>query len=180
MVALSDLVFLAKTSAGKLTGIAGNTVTVALATLAEGLSKTGNIDINAIGSILVRSVTIRNSGGSGVSLDVEGPITANDDITSQDNLILKQSGANKITLTGSPTAARTITFPDASGTVSLGASSGYIGSLTQAAILATTPSGFAWAFCNDTPGTAGGTTGAPVYWTPIPGVWLRYANDSPL
>lgn len=76
---------------------------------------------------------------------------------------------------GTPTGARVITVPDADITLSAG--SGYLGELSRTAILAITPTEFAWAFCNDIAGSAGGTTGVPVYYTPVTGVWLRYATD---
>ena len=88
------------------------------------------------------------------------------------------SNGNSFRLTGTPTAPRTVTFPDAD--ITIGAGSGYLGSYTQTALNAIVPTGFAWAFCNNIPGNAGGTTGVPAYWTPVTGLWLRFATDGPI
>jgi hypothetical protein len=227
MVALSDLVLLARSAAGRVGGVAGNTITIALATLARGLQNAGTVNIDATGAGPTNVIIQNSTSGQVANLAVDGDIANNGDIgfASGTNFIgvfrhaitaardwtfpdatgnvalnsvnnafsatqsvtgavnasstvsVQNNGSTQsITFTGSPTANRVVTFPDAD--ITIGAGSGYLGSLTRTAILAIAPSGFAWAFCNDIGGSGGGTTGVPVYFTPIDNLWLRYATDT--
>ena len=149
MVVLSDLVLLARSAAGRVGGVAGNTITIALATLAEGLQKAGGITIRA-NSSSPTTVAVANVGGGTVTLGVSGDIVATGDLGVDGNvegatlvslnevdaastIVFKNNGTtHSITLTGSPTGNRTVTFPDAD--VTIGAGSNYLGSLTRTAI----------------------------------------------
>ena len=76
MVSLSTLTLLARSAAGRLTGISGDTIAVALATLARGLAKVGDIDIDSTGPSAT-AVHIRNStAGQVCTLNVTGNVEA--------------------------------------------------------------------------------------------------------
>ena len=90
------------------------------------------------------------------------------------------SNGNSFRLTGTPTAPRTITFPDSD--ITIGASI-YIGSDTKANLNALPPSATPiTAFCTDIVGAGGGgVLGVQVYWCPAPtAAWLRYGTDTPI
>ena len=175
MVALSDIRFLAKDAAGRLKGIAGSTITVALATLARGLSKTGDIDIDAIGPSTT-TVQIRNSTPGQVSnLNVSGNVESSGNVAGtgvfsyNSDVVLRSNGStHSITLTGNPTGNRVITFPDSDYTIGSGGSGlPYIGSYTNAALHALpAPTSPVSAYCSDLGGVAGGgVVGVFVYWS---------------
>ena len=180
MVALSDLTFLARGLAGGIKNVAGSAVTVALATLAEGLQKADDILIDAQ-KATDTIVSVQNTGLGAVIFRVFGAVeafgaAAFDGIVSTNAGFDINDGVDQGRFrVANLTADRTYTFPDAD--VTIGAGSNYLGSKTSAQFNAITPSGFAWGFCNDIAGSAGGTTGVPVYYTPVTGVWLRYATD---
>jgi hypothetical protein len=202
MVSLSTLTVLARSAAGRLTGIAGDTITVALATLAEGIQKAGNVTISANGAV-PRTVSVANSGVGSVTLEVSGDITATGDsgidgdvtvvgyveagdlfsldaISAAGDVALKNNGStHRITLTGTPTGNRTVTFPDADITIG---PSNFIGSYAKAYLQANTAFGAGTtAFCTDIYGINGGVTGVLCYLGSNPLVgWLRFSNDSPI
>lgn len=183
MVALSDLTFLARNIAGGIKNVAGSTITVALATLAEGLQKADDILIDAQ-KATDTIVSVQNTGLGAVIFRVFGAVeafgaAAFDGIVSTNTGFDINDGVDQGRFRiANLTADRTYTFPDAD--ITIGAGSGYLGSYTQAALNAIVPAGFAWAFCNNIAGSGGGTTGVPAYWTPVTGVWLRFATDTPI
>ncbi len=256
MVALSDLTFLARTVAGGIRNVAGNTITVALATLAEGLYKVGNIDIDAKGVGSTQTVIRNSTSGQVTNLSVDGGIdagsamslknngstqyikltgtpTAQRTVTLPDvsgdalvrnsadgvvtiaadtlfnvpdaladssagfcnqetgqacNLIVDGtvqfktdlSNGNAFKLTGTPTALRTITFPDASGTVAFAGSSANLPVDSKVNIQALTPSAPVIYYCNNIVGASGGgVMGALVYYNTVTGLWLRVSDDNP-
>lgn len=164
MVSLSTLTFLARSAAGRLTGIAGDTIAVALATLAEGLSRDGNINSDAKGS----GTTVFTAGNSGSGVC---------DIRCDGKIGFQNGTGYRIDLAGTPTANRTVTFPDAD--ITLGPSN-FIGNYAKAYLQANTAFGAGTtAFCTDINGINGGTTGVLCYLgnNPFNG-WLRFSNDS--
>lgn len=101
------------------TRVLGSDLTGIIATLAQGLFKNGDIDIDANGSV-DRVVAIHNSG-TGVaavtidgSLDVGQGIHAN--IVTTDTNLNFYNGANTLTITGTPSASNNVvTIPDITG-----------------------------------------------------------------
>lgn len=124
---------------------------------------------NATGTVALNSV----NNAFSTTQSVTGAVNASSTVSVQNN-----GSTQSITFSGSPTANRVVTFPDAD--ITIGAGSGYLGSYTQTALNAIVPTGFAWAFCNNIAGNAGGTTGVPAYYTPVTGLWLRFATDGPI
>lgn len=175
MVALSDLTFLARNIAGGIKNVAGSTITVALATLARGLSNPGTINIDATGAG-TSLVTIQNStSGQVANAQVDGSIVAYGDIGMANNTGFIN------TLASAVTAARVWTFPDASGTVALVGSASSIPVASKVAIHALpAPSAPIIYYCNNIVGASGGgVTGALVYYNTVTALWLRVSDDNP-
>ena len=131
---IEDITFLARTARG-LKGVSGGDITLPSSTTAEGLDKAGDITIDAHG-VGTTSVEAGNSGGGSFAFHVLGALNT-ETITVNGNATLKGSttaigltvkynavGGQGFTFDGTPTAARTITIPDANGTVVLQDGSG--------------------------------------------------------
>jgi hypothetical protein len=130
-----DVTFLAR--AGKaLTGISGADITLPASTTAEGLSKNGNIDIDAQDAV-ASSVDMGNTAGPGFTLNVHGSEVIDNNLTVTVDASIKGyaycnslvAKYNAVTgfgflFDGAPTAPRTVTLPDADGTVILQDGSG--------------------------------------------------------
>lgn len=103
--------------------ILGREITLPTATTAEGLSKSGNITIDAIG-VGATTVTVTNSDFGEADLVINGNIDSTasirgDAIISRNTVKIGGGTAFVFDVTGTPTADRTITIPDQSGTVAL-------------------------------------------------------------
>lgn len=128
-----DVTFLAR--AGKaLTGISGADITLPASTTAEGLSKNGNITIDAIG-VGTTTVAVGNSGAGVANLTVDGDVVPTGNVNAsgsvRGNAVISLNSVKigggtgfAIDLSGTPTADRTVTMPDANGTVVLQDGSG--------------------------------------------------------
>ena len=114
---------------GKASFVAGTDITLPSSTTAEGLLKSGNIDIHANGNGN-RNVLVSNEGGGSMTFDVHGNITCNNNIDAtnvlsggsieSDSTVKITTSNNKwIALDGNPTGKRTATFPDKSGNVAI-------------------------------------------------------------
>lgn len=121
MVALSDIIFQGRVGR-MLRGIPGSSITGLITTIAEGLAKAGNIDIDASGDT-TRTVVIRNSTvGQVANVSVDGNVDAagsvrGADVISLDTVILGGGTAYGMTLGGTPTADRSFDLPDITGDV---------------------------------------------------------------
>lgn len=121
MVALSDIIFQGRVGR-MLRGIPGSSITGLITTIAEGLAKAGNIDIDASGNT-ARTVVIRNSTvGQVANVTVDGGINAGGNVEG-DSLIAQSKvgvGAGtgfKVELEALPTANQSQTLPDITGDV---------------------------------------------------------------
>jgi len=130
-----DVTFLARTGKA-LTGISGADITLPASTTAQGLLKVGNIDIDAHDAV-ASSVDMGNTAGSGFTLNVHGSEVIDNNLTVTVDASIKGyaycnslvAKYNAVTgfgflFDGAPTARRTVTLPDADGTVILQDGSG--------------------------------------------------------
>ena len=94
----------------------GTDITLPSSTTAQDLLKDGNITINARGAG-VHTVTVQNTAGGGLELQVQGSVIATGEVRAQG--IGVSNGANTTTLSSAATTARSVQFPDAPGNVPL-------------------------------------------------------------